>query len=314
MKKLYITVLALLALGFYNQNASAQQDAQFTQYMYNTLSINPAYAGARDVFSFVGLYRSQWVGLEGAPRSFTASAHSPVGKKVGLGLNITRDEIFIAQETYIDIDFSYTLDVSEEGKLALGLKGGAHLLDIDTARLNNGAFNPGDPEAQINIDNRLSPQIGAGLYYYTQKFYLGLSVPNFIETEHFDESSNSNNSSATAKERVNYYLMSGYAFDVTDNLVFKPAVLFKMVQGAPLQADVSANFLIHDKLTLGAAYRWSAALSGLLGFQVTDQIMIGFAYDRETTELQQYNDGSYEVFLRFELFNRNKRLISPRFF
>ena len=314
MKKLYITVLALLALGFYSQETKAQQDAQFTQYMYNTLSINPAYAGARDVFSFVGLYRTQWVGLEGAPRTFTASAHSPVGKKVGLGLNVTRDEIFIAQETYIDIDFSYTLDVSEQGKLALGIKGGAHLLDIDTQRLNQGPFNPGDPESQINIDNKFSPQVGVGAYYYTQKFYLGLSVPNFIETEYFDESSNSNNSSATAKEKVNFYLMSGYTFDINENLKFKPATLFKLVEGAPLQADLSANFLIHDKLTLGAAYRWSAALSGMVGFQITDQLMLGLAYDRETTELQQYNDGSYEIFLRFELFNRNKRMISPRFF
>ncbi|RDK83872.1 PorP/SprF family type IX secretion system membrane protein [Marinirhabdus gelatinilytica] len=314
MKKLYITVLALLALGLYTFETKAQQDAQYTQYMYNTLSINPAYAGSRDVFSFVGLYRSQWVGLEGAPRSFTASAHSPVGKKVGLGLNITRDEIFIAQETYIDVDFSYTLDVSDEGKLALGLKGGLHLLDIDTDRLNTGPFNPGDPQAQINIDNKLSPQIGAGVYYYTQKFYLGISAPNFIETEHFDESSNSNNSSATAKERVNYYLMTGYTFDVTENLKFKPAFLLKYVDGAPLGADLSANFLIHEKLTLGAAYRWSAAFSGLVGFQITDQLMLGLAYDRETTELQQYNDGSYEVFLRFELFNKKKRMISPRFF
>ena len=314
MKKLYITVLALLALGITTQRSNAQQDAQYTQYMYNTLSINPAYAGARDVFSFVGLHRSQWVGLEGAPRTFTISAHSPFGENIGLGLNVTRDEIFIAEETYIDIAFSYTLNVSEEGKLALGLKGGGHLLNIDSNRLNTGAFNPNDPDSQINIDNKFSPQVGLGAYYYTQKFYVGLSAPNVLETEHFDESSNSNNSSATAKERVNFYLMSGYAFDVNENLKFKPAVLFKLVEGAPLQADISANFLIHEKLTLGAAYRWSAALSGLVGFQITDQFMLGFAYDRETTELQQYNDGSYEVFLRFELFNQKKRMISPRFF
>jgi len=314
MKKNYVTIIALLVLVLFSNIATAQQDAQYTQYMYNTLSINPAYAGSRDVFSFLGLYRTQWVGLDGAPKTFTASMHTPVGKRVGLGLNITNDEIFIAKESYIDIDFSYTLDLGEKGRLALGLKAGAHLLDIDSNRLNTGAFNPGDPDAFINIDKRFSPQFGVGLYYHTPKFYLGLSVPNMLETEHFDESNNSNNSSATARERVNYYLMSGYVFNLSSEVKFKPSGLVKLVSGAPLQVDLSANFLIYEKLTLGAAYRWSAALSAMAGFQVSDQFMIGFAYDRETTELQQYNDGSYEIFLRFELFKRNKRMISPRFF
>ncbi len=314
MKKIFVTVLVLVTLGLFTNKTYAQQDAQYTQYMYNPLSVNPAYAGSRDVLSFGALYRSQWVGLDGAPRTMNFSMHSPVGKKVGLGVNFTRDEIFIADETNLDVNFSYTLNVSEQGKLALGLKGGAHLLNIDSNKLNTGGFNNGDPDTQINIDNKFSPQIGAGAFYYTEKFYLGLSVPNFLETEHFDESSNSNNSSATAEERMNYYLMTGYTFDLTDNLKFKPALLTKLVQGSPLQVDVSANFLVHEKLTLGAAYRWSAAISGLVGFQVNDQIMIGFAYDRETTELQQYNDGSYELFLRFELFNRNDGLKNPRFF
>jgi len=314
MKKVFVTIIAVVAMGLFTQNSNAQQDAQYTQYMYNPLSVNPAYAGSREVLSFGGLYRSQWVGLDGAPRTMNFSLHSPVGKKVGLGVNFTRDEIFIADESNLDVAFSYTLDVSTKGKLALGIKGGAHLLNIDSNKLNTGGFNNGDPDAQINIDNKFSPQIGAGAFYYTNKFYFGLSVPNFLETEHFDESNNSNNSSATAEERVNYYVMTGYTFDLTEDLLFKPALLTKVVQGSPLQVDVSANFLIHDKLTLGAAYRWSAAVSGLVGFQVSDQLMLGIAYDRETTELQQYNDGSYEVFLRFELFNRNEGLKNPRFF
>jgi len=313
MRKLFLSILAILALGFYSET-QAQQDAQYTQYMYNTLSINPAYAGARDVLSFVGIYRSQWVGLEGAPRTFTASLHSPIGERIGLGLNVTNDEIFIAKETYVDVDFSYTIPITGNGdQLAFGLKGGAHLLDIDSNRLNTGGFNNGDPDAEINIDNKFSPQVGVGLYYYTDKFYAGASVPNILETEHFDDSNNSN-SSSTATEKINYYLMTGYVFDLSDNLDFKPAALVKAVEGAPVQVDVSANFLIGERFTIGAAYRWSAAFSGLVGFQVTDQLMLGFAYDRETTELQQYNDGSFEFMLRYELFNRKKSLISPRFF
>ncbi len=312
MKKTAILLLALSVIGLFCNESYAQQDAQYTQYMYNTLSINPAYAGSRDVLSIVGLYRTQWVGLDGAPQTGTLSLHSPVGERVGLGLNITRDEIFISEETYIDGDFSYSFNVSETGQLALGLKAGAHLLNIDSALANTGEFNPGDADAQFNVDNKFSPQFGIGAYYYTDKFYLGLSAPNILETEHFDESLNSN--SSTAKERVNYYLMTGYTFPLGSDLKFKPAGLVKAVDGAPLQVDLSANMLVKEKLTLGLAYRWSAALSAMVGFQISDQLMLGFAYDRETTELQQYNDGSFEFFLRYELFKRNERLISPRFF
>lgn len=314
MRNFYITVLVLLILGFFTNTSFAQQDAQYTQYMYNTLSVNPAYAGSRDVFSFVGLYRSQWIGLDGAPKTFTASMHTPVGKHVGLGLNVTNDDIFITSETYIDIDFSYTIHLAEKGKLALGVKGGGHLLDVNFSETT--PFNPGDTEAdqQPNIDNKFSPQFGLGAFYYTDRLYLGLSAPNVLETEHFDESSNDNNSSATAKERVNYYAMAGYTFDLNSNVKFKPAVLSKIVDGSPLQVDLSANFLIYEKLTLGAAYRWSAAVSGMIGFQLSDQIMLGFAYDGDTTELKQYDDGSYEFFLRFELFNNHDKLVNPRFF
>ncbi|QCE41031.1 type IX secretion system membrane protein PorP/SprF [Psychroserpens sp. NJDZ02] len=314
MKNYYIIVLALIGLGFYSNQSYAQQDAQYTQYMYNTLSVNPAYAGSRDVLSFVGLYRTQWVGLDGAPDTFTASLHSPVGDKVGVGLNITQDEIFITSETYIDLSFSYTLDLANDAKLALGLKAGGHFLNIDTNKLNTGAFNQGDSDTEINVDNKFSPQFGLGLYYYTDTFYLGLSAPNILETEHFDENAANNNSFATAKEKVNFYVMAGKIFDLTPDIKFKPSTLFKVVDGAPLQVDLSASVLLKEKLTLGLAYRWDAAMSAMAGFQVSDQIMLGIAYDRETTELQQFNDGSYEVFLRFELFKRNNRMISPRFF
>jgi len=321
MRKTYIVIriLAVVVLGLCTTSEIiAQQDAQYTQYMYNTLSINPAYAGSRGGISALGLHRSQWVGLDGGPRTQTASIHSPIGdsKRVGLGLNIVNDEIFITNETYIDVSFSYTIPTGDNSKLAFGLKAGTHLLDIRYSEAS--AFQGGDNFAtnQDDIDNKFSPQVGVGLFYYTDKFYLGASAPNILETEHFDESDNSNNSNATylASERVNYYFTSGYVFDISSNLKFKPAGLLKFVAGSPLQVDVTANALLYDRLTLGLAYRWSAALSGLLGYQLTDSLMLGFAYDRETTELQQFNDGSYEVFLRFEIFNQPKRVVSPRFF
>lgn len=318
MRKSFNAILALflMLLGFESQALFAQQDAQYTQYMYNTLSINPAYAGSRGGLSILGLHRSQWVGLDGAPRTQTFSIHSPIGdsEKVGLGLNIVNDEIFITNETYVDGSFSYTIPTSDQGKLSFGLKAGIHLLDVNYNEASQ--FQGGDPLTSNNIDNRFSPQVGVGLWYSTDKFYAGASVPNLLETDHFDSSQNSNDPNATflARERINYYLTTGYVFDITPDFKFKPAGLAKWVAGAPLQVDITANALLYDKLTLGLAYRWSAALSALAGFQISDSLMIGLAYDRETTELQQYNDGSYEVFLRFELFNNPKRLISPRFF
>lgn len=318
MKKCFNAILALSLsfISLHSSDAIAQQDAQYTQYMYNTLSINPAYAGQRGGLSVLGLHRSQWVGLEGAPRTQTASIHSPVGEseRVGLGLNIVKDDIFITSETYVDLAFSYTIPTSYRGNLSFGLKGGIHLLDVNYSEAS--AFQGGDGLLENNIDNRLSPQIGAGLFYSTDKFYAGFSVPNLLETDHFDDSQTIGDPNATflATERINYYATSGYVFDITPDFKLKPAGLVKWVAGAPLQVDITANALLNDKFTLGVAYRWSASVSALVGFQVSDSLLIGLAYDRETTELQQFNDGSFEVFLRFEFLRRPKSLISPRFF
>lgn len=309
----------LVVLGFTTTSICAQQDAQYTQYMYNTISVNPAYAGSRGVLSVMGLHRSQWVGLDGAPRTQTLTVNTPIGgnERLGLGVSIVNDEIGPTDETYFDIDFSYSIPTSDEGKLSFGLKAGGHLLNVDFQKLSQ--FNSNDALFENNIDNKFSPNVGVGVYYHTDRFYVGLSAPNLLETDHFDESTTSSNSTAVsflAEERINYYLIAGHVFDLTDDVKFKPAVLSKLVFGAPLQVDVSANFLLYNRLTLGAAYRWSAALSGMVGFQISDSLMIGFAYDRETTELgqSQFNDGSYEVMLRFELFKKYNRMLTPRFF
>ncbi|SMC60476.1 PorP/SprF family type IX secretion system membrane protein [Cellulophaga tyrosinoxydans] len=309
MKK-YIIII-LIITGF--QSVSAQQDAQYTQYMYNTIAVNPAYAGSRGVFSIGALHRSQWVGLDGAPVTQTLNFHTPVSNRVGLGLSIVNDEIGNGtnQDTYFDAAFSYTIPTSEEGKLSFGLKAGGHFLNIDFTKLRNYGAETNLP----NIDNKFSPNFGAGIYYHTDKFYTGLSVPNFLQTEHFDNSG-TNSSSFLAEERLNIYLITGYVFDINPNLKFKPAGLAKAVKGAPLQVDVSANFLINEKFSVGAAYRWDAAVSLLAGFQISDQLMLGLAYDRETTDLgaTRFNDGSFEVFLRYEFLTRYKKVLTPRFF
>ncbi|WP_103072123.1 PorP/SprF family type IX secretion system membrane protein [Aquimarina sediminis] len=318
MKNIYPRIVIIL-LSFTFNPSYGQQDAQYTQYMYNTVSVNPAYAGSRGVLSIMGLHRSQWVGLDGAPRTQTLTLNTPLGgsERLGLGVSIVNDEIGPTDETYFDIDFSYTIPTSEQGKLSLGIKAGGHLLNVDFQKLSQ--FNGNDALFENNIDNKFSPNVGVGVYYHTHKFYFGLSAPNLLETDHFDESTTNSSSEAVsflAEERINYYLISGYVFDLSDDIKFKPAVLSKLVFGAPLQVDLSANFLLYDRLTLGVAYRWSAAASAMVGFQISDSLMIGLAYDREVTQLgqTQFNDGSYEVMLRFELFKKYNRMLTPRFF
>ena len=310
----HLRIILLFAAGITLLPTWGQQDAQFTQYMYNTMAINPAYAGSRGVFSINALHRSQWVGLDGAPTSQTINVHSPVSERVGLGLSIVNDEIGNGtnRDTYFDAVFSYTIPASKTGKLSFGLNAGGHFLDVDFTQLQN--YRPELVNEVTNIDRKFSPNFGVGIYYHTEKFYVGTSAPNILETEHFDNSGQ--NSSYLARERMHLYFITGYVFELSQRTKFKPAVLLKGVTGAPIQADISGSFLFNDKFTLGAAYRWDAALSALVGFQLSDQIALGIAYDKETTELgsTQFNDGSFELFLRYEFKTRLKNILTPRFF
>ena len=227
---------------------NAQQDAQYTQYMFNTMSVNPAYAGSRGQFSAAALYRSQWVGLDGAPETFTLNLHSPIrNSRLGYGISVVNDNIGdgVVQETYLDAVVSYTLDVSPTAKLSFGLKGGGNFLSLDFQGLRN--FDE-EVVQQDNIDNQFSPNFGLGVYYHTDKFYAGFSAPNILESEYFDNNANDANSvNFLASERINFYFITGYVFDLNGNLKFKPALLTKAVGGAPLQVDISANFLFNDR-------------------------------------------------------------------
>jgi type IX secretion system PorP/SprF family membrane protein len=299
-KRILLFALLLTAVLSYSQ-----QDAQFTQYMYNTININPAYAGSRGALSIFGLYRTQWVGIEGAPVTSTASLNTPLNEsRLGLGISLINDKIGPTTENTISADLSYTIDTSDDWKLSFGLKGTANLFDLDATKLNNVV-----PDPSLQNYSTFSPNIGAGVYWHSDYAYIGLSIPNFLETQRYDD-----NDVKIYKEKINYYLIAGYVFDLNDTVKFKPAVLTKMVEGAPLQVDVSGNFMFFDKLMMGVSYRWSAALSAMVGFQVSDGLYIGYGYDRETTNLNNYNSGSHEIFLRYELFKNNDRITSPRFF
>ena len=301
------TKILIFALMLTCYAGFAQQDAQYTQYMYNTININPAYAGSRGVMSVFGLHRTQWVGLDGAPTTNTFSLNTPISNSnLGVGFSLVNDRIGPTSDNTISADISYTIPMNEVYKLSFGVKASGNIFNLDTEKLTPAQAN--DPNLQ-NFNNEFSPNFGAGVYLHSDKLYLGLSVPNFLQDSKYND-----NEVAVFQERMNFYFIGGYVFDVSQSIKFKPAVLTKMVTGAPLQVDASANFLFFDKFMLGGAYRWDAAVSALAGFQVTDGLFIGYSYDMETTQLRRYNSGSHEVFLRFELFNKVSKMVSPRFF
>ena len=287
----------------------AQQDSQYTQYMYNTININPAYAGSRGALSVFGLYRTQWVGLDGAPETSSFSVNTPINNSnLGLGASLVNDKIGPTSENNISVDVSYTVQTSADFKLSFGIKGTANIFNLDASKLN--PIDAGDPMFQ-DLDNKFTPNVGAGVYWHSDKAYIGFSVPNFIQTNRYDD-----NDVAIYKDKINYYLMAGYVFnlDKYEYVKFKPAILTKMVEGAPLQVDVSANFMFIDKFVAGVAYRWSASFSAIAGFQISDGLYLGYGYDRETTNLNNYNSGSHEIFLRYEFLKNAGKIISPRFF
>lgn len=309
MKKRFLTIFVLLVAA----SSYAQQDSQFTNYMYNTININPAYAGSRGVLSVFGLHRNQWVGLDGAPVTNTFSINSPINNSnFGIGVSIINDRIGPSDENSISVDVSYSVKTSEKYILSFGIKGTANLLNVDFTKLN--IYNPGDVLAQYNVDNRFSPNVGAGVYFHSDKTYFGFSVPNMLETKHFDKDQTSLSAESVASERMHYYFIAGHVIDLNTSIKFKPALLTKIINGAPLQVDMSANFLINDKFTAGLAYRWDASFSALAGFQISDSWFIGYGYDMEVTKLANYNSGSHEIFLRYELFKNYDKVVSPRFF
>lgn len=300
------TILTIICTLILQSISYSQQDSQYTQYMYNTTLVNPAYAGSRETITAFLLHRNQWVGLDGAPLTNNFSINSPLGdSNFGIGLNFVNDEIGPVSENEVSVDLAYFIQVSENFKLSLGLKGTANLFQLDVNKLR--VFDPTDPQFQ-NMDTEFSPNVGAGLYFFSDKTYFGLSVPTIFESYRY----NDNNIEIT-KEKMHFYFIAGHVFTLSDNIDFKPAVLSKIVEGAPLQADITANFLFFKKLTLGAAYRWDASVSALAGFQISDSWFIGYGYDLETTKLANYNSGSHEIFLRYEIFNRS-RVSAPRFF
>ena len=303
MKNYIYNLLLLFGILSYSQ-----QDSQFTQYMYNTITVNPGYTGSTGALEANLLLRSQWMGFSGAPQTGTFCIHSPLkNQKIGLGLNIISDEIGPSSEQFLTGNFSYTIQTSYKTKLALGVKAGARMLNIDWSK--GSFYDNNDVLLKNNIDNKIMPLLGTGAYLYSDNWYLGLSVPNFLRYDYYDDIQE-----AVISDKLHYFLIGGYVFTLSDKLKFKPSVLVKAVGGSPLSTDVSANFLLQEKLTLGASYRWDDSVSALVGFQISNSFFAGYAFDYTTTKLNKYNDGTHEVILRYSFPQKTVAIKSPRFF
>lgn len=302
MKRLYI----LIALVTISYSLSAQQDPQYTQYMYNMNVLNPAYAGSSETVSIGGLFRSQWVGLEGAPNTGTLAIHSPVGNRVGLGFSLIQDEIGPVRETNAYADFSYTLPMGAT-KLAFGLKAGATFHDIGL--LSVSTTDSGDDAFSENV-NEVTPNIGAGVYFYKpSRYYISLSMPNILNGVHLDA-----NGKKFGNEREHVFAAAGYVFDVSEHFKLKPHGLLKMAFDAPLSFDVNLNLFMYDLVELGAGYRIDDSFSGMINFLVTPNLRLGYAYDSVQSELNNVGSSSHEIFVNFDINLPRRVSRSPRYF
>lgn len=276
----------------------SQQDPHYTQYMYNTMSINPAYAGFKEYAFISALARTQWVGLEGAPKTQGLSFDSSMGSGIGLGINIMNDELGPSKQISVDANISYTIDVSNNSKLALGLRLGGGILDVDWSRGRHSDI--GDPVYTENI-YKVLPIIGSGVYFYKpEEWYIGVSTPNLLRSESYQQYSSS--VEVASKDKLHIYTILGYVFTVNEDIKFKPASLIKTVSGAPLSIDVSANFYLYEKVNAGISWRLDDSISASIGFRVTDSLLIGYAYDATTSNYSISNTGTHEILLQYQFF------------
>lgn len=321
-RSLLAGLLPLVALVLACAPVQAQREPFYTQYMYNIGSFNPAYVGSVESADFNLLYRSQWIDIPGAPRTIRFGVNVPLAnRKHGLGFNAVNDQLGPTTQTFVDVSYSFQIQFEYDVYLAFGLDAGGSFLNVDFSK---GTFeNPGEPILDQENISEFTPTVGAGVFLYHEEWYVGLSVPNFITNGLY-----SDEAAQVVEDELQFNLIGGYVFELNDNLKFKPAFLVNYIRGNPVNGNVSLNFLLNDTLTLGAAYRLDNAVSGLAGFQITDTIFIGYAYDYNTNGLGGFNSGSHEAIVKFypgrggdgprdrdgRKLKKGKQIDSPRFF
>ncbi len=306
-------LLVMLVLGAV-QCVNAQQTSLYTMYMWNQLIINPAYAGSRESFSASVISRHQWVSLEGAPTTQVLSLHTPLpNDNVGLGFTVENDRIGPTNNTSVWGDFAYRIKTGTNTKLSFGLRAGFAIYQADLRSVENTDAN--DPAFMRSVDNNFLPNFGLGVYYSGRKGYVGFASPTLLENEINDFSISG--ASMRGVEDRHYYLLGGYVFNLSADslgLMFRPSAVVRLVDGAPVSFDVSANFLIKQKLWLGAAYRYLDSFAAIASFNITDNLQAGYAYDFGTSNLNSYHNGSHEFMLSYDFFKNSIKTRSPRYF
>lgn len=307
LKKILLTIVILLAFN----SLKAQQDPMFTQYMFNTLAINPAYAGSRNVVSATALVRSQWTGIEGAPKTGTFTIDAPImDKRFGIGLQLLTDKLGVTQTNAAAVSLAYRVRL-DEGSLSFGLEGNVSQYRADLTSVALGSENSYDPAFAYNVKKALF-NFGTGAYYNTDRFYIGLSAQDLVPNRLSE--ANTTGDRLAGKQALHVFLSSGYVFPVAEDLNLKPSFLIKYVHGSPIEGDINGTLWIKDAIGIGVQYRTSADVAGLLEVQASPQIRIGYSYDRSTTRLQNFNSGSHEIMLRYEFGFERGKIISPRYF
>lgn len=305
--KIHIAILLFLLIGM---KGFSQQDPMYTQYMNNPLSVNPAIAGSRDISSLTGVFRKQWVGIEGAPTTSSLSYNSLVKKyDFGLGATLLYDALGPVSQTGLFVDYAYPIRFENGKVLSLGLKGGFSLFDINTNSLRYN--DAGDQQISITDESYFLPNFGIGAFYHTEDFYLGFSVPKLIRNT-FDKSGT--DLSYLDREEMHMFLMSGYIFKLTEDIDFKPSFITRYASGSPLSIDLTATVMLMDKIWLGAMYRFGDSFGGLIRWQVNQKIHIGYSYDMSHNTLKAFNSGSHEIFIGIDFIDKDDFDAIKRFF
>ena len=311
VKRLYVIAFCVICLC--NTNVFAQTEPMYSQYMYNMLGVNPAYAGNREALSLNFFQRNQWVGIKGAPKTTSVSIDQAIKNgKIGWGIQVYDDRLGVEAATGFNGMLSTRIQVSEKGVLSGGLSVGLMNYRINLNDVQN-RNNPNDPSfISTNNPSTWKPSLGMGIYYNTDRFYAGVSTPSILKSrlasyEDFISSIDKSNA-------FHLFANTGYVFDVNEDLKLKPSTMIKMVSGAPIEADINLNVWMKDILGLGGSYRTGDAFVGMVELQASPNLRIGYAYDVPFNPLKYFTRGSNELMLRYEFGNNKTKIKSTRYF
>lgn len=315
IKNITKTTIAVCVLLFaFSKNAKAQFDGMFTQYMFNEMFVNPAYAGSKEAMSATALHRQQWLNFPGRPVTTTFSLHGPLmGNKMGLGLSFLNEKIGVLNRNLVYLSYAYRVKLGKSGYLSFGLNGGIHnqlnkFADLKTVEI-------GDIQMSQNSPSIIMPNFGSGIYFYSKKFYTGISIPRMIDDRFsFSTTGSVIKSAKMDPKKFHYYYTIGGIIDLNDNLKLKPQAMVKAVQNAPIEYDLNLNALIKNLVWLGASYRSASDVSGILGLQVSPQMVFCYSYDFPLSKIQKYTQGSHEIVLSYLFAYKGKKVLTPRYF